>query len=246
MRSAGGTPGRMSAERLLRDDAAAQTRASRRARSSTVSRTERAEWVMSASYGAVAGRPSGRAPHRVAAFPQSAVGVLAQSPGRSTDEARSRHVKTAHRARRPDLDRRWAGPPAGRVRTIRRPPSSSRENRTHRVVSHDAAKDRSADPPPMLARAWRWFFGPLRFDAQVCPACWRHHVTAVRWQLAARDRLLVSLRCGSCGHRDQRVLTRDQARWLERRLMASWADAFIAALHQDLIGAGDFERSAST
>ena len=67
----------------------------------------------------------------------------------------------------------------------------------------------------MLARAWRWFIGPLTFDEQVC------------------------------GHSDRRVLTRDQARRFERRLMAAWVGDFIAALRQDLIGVDDFERSTS-
>ncbi len=97
----------------------------------------------------------------------------------------------------------------------------------------------------MVARFWRWFIGPLTFDARVCPACWRHQVKAVRWQLAACDRRIVSLRCGSCGHSDRRVLTHEQARRFERRLMAAWVDEFIAALRQDVIGVDDFERSGS-
>jgi hypothetical protein len=70
------------------------------------------------------------------------------------------------------------------------------------VVSHDVAARVSADPAAMVARAWRWFIGPLTFDA------------------ATGDHRIVSLRCGSCGE-------------------------FIAALHQDLIGVHDFERSGS-
>lgn len=112
------------------------------------------------------------------------------------------------------------------------------------MVSRDVAARLAADPADMVARAWRWFIGPLTFDEHVCPACWRHEVKAVRWQLAAGDRRIVSLRCASCGHGDRRVMTPEQARRFERRSMAAWADEFIAALHQDLIGAGDFERSS--
>jgi hypothetical protein len=108
---------------------------------------------------------------------------------------------------------------------------------------------------------WRWLVGPLSFDAQVCPACWRHHVSACRWQDAGDDRLVVSLRCGSCGHADRRVLTRKQARGLEHALarhtdaiaaaadrlererMVDWVDAFAIALQRDLIDIGDFARS---
>ena len=97
----------------------------------------------------------------------------------------------------------------------------------------------------MVARAWRWFIGPLTFDAQVCPACWRHEVKASGWQDTASDRRIVSLRCGSCGHSDRRVLSRQQARRFERRLMAAWVGEFTAALRQDLIGVDDFQRSTS-
>ncbi len=95
-----------------------------------------------------------------------------------------------------------------------------------------------------LKRLWRWFVGPLRFDDHVCPACWQHRVRAERWQLAAGDRRIVSLRCAACGHSDRRVVTQAQARRFERKEMTAWADAFIAALRSDLIDVGDFERSA--
>jgi hypothetical protein len=111
------------------------------------------------------------------------------------------------------------------------------------VVSRDAAPSSSAEADGMFARALRWLIGPLTFDARACPACWRHAVEAVEWRDAAGDRRIVSLRCGACGHSDQRVLTSAQAQRFERRLMSAWVGEFVAALRKDLIGVDDFERS---
>jgi hypothetical protein len=91
-----------------------------------------------------------------------------------------------------------------------------------------------------------------------CGECGRSTVCPVDWEIADDDHWWISFRCGECGARSERVITnaaaaaldcrldaqaeviRQEFERMERERMADQVDAFIAALHRDLIAPADF------
>jgi hypothetical protein len=93
-----------------------------------------------------------------------------------------------------------------------------------------------------------------------CPDCRSDMVCPVHWHSVDSERWAMDLRCGECGAERKVVASNAQAadfdsalnerqRRLERALerveasrMAAEIDAFVEALHRDLIDAADFAR----
>jgi hypothetical protein len=111
-----------------------------------------------------------------------------------------------------------------------------------------------------MKRVLTWLVTPLLSDGHVCNACWKHDASPIAWQPAEHGRWHVTLRCGSCGEREHRIVTAAESRRLhrllakqrrliaeaadrlERELMARWVETFVTALRRDLISSTDFAR----
>ncbi len=112
-----------------------------------------------------------------------------------------------------------------------------------------------------VRRALRRVFArgvPVAEMLALCEACGRDFVGEQSWTDCGDDRWTVRLRCGACGRvrsakLDGLAVTRLRAALAEGRArvealadqaaqarMASWADAFSAALERDLIDPDDF------
>jgi hypothetical protein len=112
-----------------------------------------------------------------------------------------------------------------------------------------------------ISRRLRAMFGPrdpMPRTLLACGGCGRSTVCPVDWETSGEDHWWISFRCGECGRRTEEVVTnataaqldcllaaqerriRDEADRMERERMAGEVDAFIAALHRDLIVPADF------
>jgi hypothetical protein len=88
---------------------------------------------------------------------------------------------------------------------------------------------------------------PGRTGLQLCVFCGSDLVTPVQSREIGGGGRLLLLRCGECGAWREAIAPPGAAKafdraveGLDRERMAAQADAFIAALHRDLIHAGDF------
>jgi hypothetical protein len=120
--------------------------------------------------------------------------------------------------------------------------------------------------PSRVARAIKALLGPrlpLPVGAHVCIVCRRDCVNPVAWDEVGEDRWRVAMRCGACGHEHERELSQTDAGHLlnalergygaieaaatrlHQELMTEWVETFAAALHRDLIDAGDFRTAYS-
>jgi hypothetical protein len=112
-----------------------------------------------------------------------------------------------------------------------------------------------------ISRRLRALFGPRDPVPRTlldCGGCGRSTVCPVDWETAGEDHWWISFRCGECGRRTEQVVTnaaaaeldcllaaqeqriRREADRMERERMANEVDAFIGALHHDLIAPADF------
>jgi hypothetical protein len=113
----------------------------------------------------------------------------------------------------------------------------------------------------VISHRLRALFGPRDPVARTlvdCGGCGHSTVCPVEWETAGEDHWWISFRCGECGRRSELVVTnataaeldcllaaqehriRREAERMEHERMLKEVDAFIAALHRDLIAPADF------
>jgi hypothetical protein len=109
-----------------------------------------------------------------------------------------------------------------------------------------------------ISNRFRALFAPAANRLLRCGGCGRSTVCPIDWETAGEGHWWISFRCGECGRRSEHVVTnataaeldcllaaqeyriRREVQRMEHERMAEEVDAFIAALHRDLIAPADF------
>jgi hypothetical protein len=108
---------------------------------------------------------------------------------------------------------------------------------------------------------FRRLFGKGRSaDLHRCPDCGRPFMCPREWETVGEEHWLIVSVCAECDARDERVVTNEEARRYDLELARQTAaiarqlqrielermriecDAFVSALHHDLIDPADFSR----